>query len=126
MGWKRCAALAAVFVLMPVAATADPIEDMTIKPYKAAWFPNVYKGEALTCVDTCKRNRAGLAEYEASAVPSTKRAFVCRIQGAPKGNLRTWQYGSQFDERPACYTTGLDLKGSYEKNYLCLCVTAAR
>lgn len=52
-------------------------------------------------------------------MPPTKRAFVCRVEGKVKD---TWLYGSQFDDRAACYTTGLDLKGSFTQRYFCLCV----
>ncbi len=50
-----------------------------------------------------------------------KRAFVCRVAGKPNGNIGTWLYGSQFDTRAACYTTGVDLKGSFSPKYFCLC-----
>lgn len=119
---------AKVFILGPVFALAllalnvhaDPIGDGALAPYRAGWFDN---NGTLTCAQTCKAKAPGtLPEYEASAVPNTKRAFVCRVAGQPAGNLQTALYGSQFDERPACYTTGLDLKGSHTKKYFCLCV----
>ncbi|HEV8578452.1 MAG TPA: hypothetical protein VGX68_05160 [Thermoanaerobaculia bacterium] len=111
---------AAVLVFLALAVSADPIGDGALAPYRAGWFSN---GGTMTCAATCKAKAPGtLAEYEPSAVPPTKRAFVCRVAGKPVNNLQTWLYGSQFDDRAACYTTGLDLKGSYTKTYFCLCV----
>ena len=113
---------ATVLSLLALSAQADPIQDGALAPYRAGWFPNTGP-KALTCAETCKAKAPGtLAEYEASAVPPTKRAFVCRVAGKPQGQLETWLYGSQFDDRAACYTTGLDLKGSYALKYFCLCV----
>jgi len=126
MGMKKYAFVAAILLLLPKGAQADPIDDFTLKAYRAAWFPNTSGNRNLTCSETCKQRMGGLAEYEASSVEPTKRAFVCRVQGKPKGNLRTWRYGSQFDTRAACYTTGLDLKGNYEKRFMCLCVERPR
>jgi hypothetical protein len=113
--------LATVTVLasLALAAHADPINDGALAPYRAGWFANGSPHGPLSCADTCKAKAPGtIAEHEASAVPPTKRVFVCRVAG----HLETWLYGSQFDDRAACYTTGLDLKGSYEKKYFCLCV----
>lgn len=111
-------AMATVLALLPRNVQSDPIQDGALASYRAGWFPN-----SGTCAETCKAKAPGsLAEYEASAVPPTKRAFVCRVAGKPQGDLRTWLYGSQFDDRAACYTTGLDLKGSYAEKYYCLCV----
>ncbi len=110
--------LAAVLMMFALHLHADPIQDGALAAYRAGWFAN-----AGSCADTCKAKAPGsLAEYEASAVPHTKRAFVCRVEGKPQGDLRTWLYGSQFDDRAACYTTGLDLKGSFAAKYFCLCV----
>jgi hypothetical protein len=111
-------ALAAVLALLPRNIHADPIQDGALAPYRAGWFPN-----SGTCAATCKAKAPGsLAEYEASPVAPTKRAFACRVAGKPQGTIDTWLYGSQFDDRAACYTTGLDLKGSYSEKYYCLCV----
>jgi hypothetical protein len=114
---------ATVFALLALNVHADPITDGVIAPYRAGWFANSGPGAPLTCARTCAAKAPGtVPEHEASAVPPTKRAFVCRVAGKPLGNLQTWLYGSQFDDRPACYTTGLDLKGSFNQRYLCLCV----
>ncbi|HZF09227.1 MAG TPA: hypothetical protein VFE33_10605 [Thermoanaerobaculia bacterium] len=117
---------AMILALLAVNAQADPIQDGALAPYRAGWFSNAGP-HPLTCADTCKAKAPGsIAEHEASAVPPTKRAFVCRVAGKPEGHLETWLYGSQFDDRAACYTTGLDLKGSYNPRYFCLCVVAAQ
>lgn len=109
---------ATVLVLLALSVHADPIQDGALAPYRAGWFANTG-----TCAETCKAKAPGtLPEYEPSPIPPTKRAFLCRVAGRPNGNLRTWLYGSQFDDRAACYTTGLDLKGSYSQKYFCLCV----
>jgi hypothetical protein len=112
--------LGTVLAFLALGVQADPIQDGAIAPYRAGWFAN---GGSLTCAETCKAKAPGtLPEYEASSVPPTKRAFLCRVAGRPVGSIQTWLYGSQFDDRATCYTTGLDLKGSYSKRYHCLCV----
>lgn len=117
------AGMVSVLALLAFSVHADPIGDGALAPYRAGWFDNNSPNGPLTCADTCKAKAPGtLPEYEASSVPNTKRAFVCRVAGRPEGNLQTARYGSQFDERPACYTTGLDLKGSHVQRYHCLCV----
>ncbi len=126
MGMTKYFAFAALLLLLPAGVQADPIDDFTVKSYRAAWFPNTQGNRNMSCADTCKQRMGGLPEYEASSVEPTKRAFVCRVQGNPRGNIRTWRYGSQFDTRAACYTTGLDLKGSYEKRFMCLCVESPK
>ncbi len=114
---------AAVLAFFALNVHADPIQDGALAPYRAGWFANAGPRGPLTCSETCKAKAPGtLAEYEASPVSPTKRAFVCRVAGKPQGSIDTWLYGSQFDDRAACYTTGLDLKGSYAEKYLCLCV----
>ena len=116
-------AMAAVLALLPRNIHADPIQDGALAPYRAGWFSNVSPSAPLTCARTCAAKAPGtVPEHEASAVPPTKRAFVCRVAGKPQNNIPTWLYGSQFDDRPACYTTGLDLKGSHSDKYYCLCV----
>lgn len=110
---------ALVLAVLALNIHADPVQDGALAPYRAGWFDN---NGTLTCAQTCKAKAPNtLPEYEASSVPNTKRAFVCRV-GKPEGNLQVARYGSQFDERPACYTTGLDLKGSHAPKYHCLCV----
>lgn len=120
------APLAAALLLAVPGAQADPIKNLSMDPYRAGWYSNASRGGPLTCAETCKQKASALPEHEPSAVPVPKRAFLCKVQGKPKGDLRTWLYGNQFDDRPACYTVGLDLKGSYEDSYFCLCVNPVR
>lgn len=122
-------ALTLSLLLLPLVAAplaADPIKNGSMDPYRAGWYPNTSRQGPLTCAQTCKQKASALAEHEPSAEPVPKRAFVCKVQGKPKGDLRTWLYGSQFDDRAACYTVGLDLKGSYNDKYFCLCVHPLR
>jgi hypothetical protein len=115
--------MAAVLALLPLIVHADPIQSGALAAYRAGWFSNANPAGPLSCTATCKAKAPGtIAEHEPSPIPVTKRAFVCRVEGKPKGDLRTWLYGSQFDDRAACYTTGLDLKGSFSQKYFCLCV----
>lgn len=117
-GLLATAAAVVLLVLAQSPAGADPVADSALSPYRAGWYSNAAQPKNLTCADTCQTKAKALAEYEASAVPPTKRAFVCRVTV----DKERWLYGSQFDDRPACYTVGLDLKGSYNDNYMCLCV----
>jgi len=119
--------LAALSLIAVPEAQADPIQDGAMNDYKAGWFSNAGRSGPLTCTETCKLKAEGsLAEYEATFDSPAKRAFVCKVEGRPNNDVRTWLYGSQFDDRPACYTVGRDLKGSYSERYHCLCVVAAR
>lgn len=113
-------------LLATPAARAEPIKNLSMDPYLAGWYSNASRSGPLTCSETCKQKASAVAEHEPSAEPIPQRAFVCRVQGKPKDNLRTWLYGNQFDDRAACYTVGLDLKGSYEDSYFCLCVNPRR
>lgn len=125
MSVRKCLVMGSVLILITIGAIADPIKDLTLDGYRAAWYPNISAGKSMTCPEVCKESIGGLPEYEASSVPVTKRAFVCKVQGEPKGNIRTWLYGSQFDDRKACYTVDLSLKGKYSEKYFCLCVARA-
>lgn len=119
--------LAALLLLVVPETQADPIQDGALSNYKAGWFSNAGRSGPLTCTETCKLKAEGsLAEYEATFDAPAKRAFVCKVEGRPNNDVRTWLYGSQFDGRAACYTVGRDLKGSYSERYYCLCVVAAR
>jgi hypothetical protein len=119
-GLLATASAVVLLILAQSPAGADPVDDSTLSPYRAGWYSNAAQPKTLTCADTCQTKAKAVAEYEASAVPPTKRAFVCRVAVTRD----RWLYGSQFDDRPACYTVGLDLKGSYNDNYMCLCVAA--
>lgn len=114
-------ALLALPLLAPP-AQAGPIKNGSMDPYRAGWYSNASRTGPLTCTETCKKKASAIPEHEASAEKVPKRTFVCKVQGEPKGNLRTWSYGNQFDDRAACYTVGLNLEGSYSDKYFCLCV----
>ncbi|HYG63070.1 MAG TPA: hypothetical protein VEL74_10845 [Thermoanaerobaculia bacterium] len=120
---RRRALILGVAVILGTLALdvqAEPIPDGALAPHRVGWFDN---GGTMTCAETCKAKAPGSsAEHEPSPIAPTKRVFVCKVAGKPNGDLRTWLYGNQFDDRPACYTTGLDLKGSYSKKFSCLCV----
>jgi hypothetical protein len=111
---------AIVLGLFALNVQAEPISNGSLTSHRVGWFDN---GGTMNCSETCKAKAPGtVAEHEPSPIAPTKRVFVCKVQGKPSGNLRTWLYGNQFDDRPACYTTGLDLKGSFSKSFACLCV----
>jgi len=108
------------------AAIADPIDDANVGLFKAAWISNASRGEPLTCAETCKQKMSpSLPEYEGAPGGVIKRAFVCKVAGRPEGNVRTWLFGNQFDQRAACYTTDTSQKGTYSQNYYCLCAVDA-
>ena len=117
---KYIIAIAALLVL-PLAVVADPFKDLVLEGHRAGWYPNTHGGKTLTCPETCKAQVGGLAEYEASPGVA-KRAFVCKVQVGSEGNIQTWLYGSQFDDRKACYTVDVSLKGKYDEKYFCLCL----
>ena len=48
-------------------------------------------------------------------------SYVCKVRKAHKGPY-LWLFGTQFADRPACYTTGRDLKGEFSDVFYCLCV----
>jgi hypothetical protein len=105
---------------------ADPIDDTNVGLFKAAWISNASRGEPLTCAQACKEKLPpSLPEYEGAPGDVIKRAFVCKVAGRAEGNVRTWLFGNQFDERPACYTTDTSQKGTYSQNYHCLCAVDA-
>lgn len=128
MSLKTYLAIASLSTLIPIGAIAEPIEDLTLGGHKAGWYPNIFMGKSpnifmgksMTCPETCQAQAGGLAEHEASPGVS-KRAFVCKVQTGSEGNISTWLYGSQFDDRTACYTVDLSLQGKYSDKYFCLC-----
>ena len=114
-----------IFSITP-AAMADPIDDTNLGLYKAAWISNASRGEPLTCAETCKQKMSpSLPEYEGAPGGVVKRTFVCKVAGRPEGDVGTWLFGNQFDERAACYTTETSQKGTYSQDYYCLCAVDA-
>lgn len=111
-------------LLVATGAQADPIKDGSLDPHRAGWYSNASRGGPLTCAETCKQKaNNALPEYEAAPGSIIRRAFVCKVPKGSEGDVRTFLYGNQFDERPACYTVGTNLgEASYSQRYLCLCV----
>jgi hypothetical protein len=115
-----------LILVIPAKLIADPIDDTNVSLFKAAWISNASRGEPLSCAETCKEKMPpSLREYEGAPGSVIKRAFVCKVAGRPEGDVRTWLFGNQFDERPACYTTDTSQKGTYSQNYYCLCAVDA-
>ncbi len=111
--------LVPLFVLLAavaVAAAADPIPNGSFADRTAGWFD----GRGRTCPEIC-RAQGAVAESEKNTAPPVAVSYVCKIRKAQEGPYY-WLFGTQFGTRPACYTTGRDLKGEYSEIYYCLCV----
>lgn len=100
------------------AAVAEPLPNNSFASRIAGWFD----AKGLTCPQTCEREQA-VAEQEKNTASPTAASYVCKIRKAQAGPY-VWLFGTQFDARPACYTTDRDLKGSYSDIFYCLCVKA--
>lgn len=113
---------------------ADPIEDLSMKDYKAGWYPNFYKQKGpLTCAQTCKAWVGTEAEGEQSGdlTPNYPETDVCKItdneklvyyaQNDPKSH---WLYGNQFVDKPVCYSATSYGEIMESQFYMCLCVDA--
>ena len=108
-----------ILALLAAGVQADPIQDGALASYRAGWFANDgprplellghLQGEGAR---QPRRVRGG------RRAGTVQAGFGCRVAGKPKGDLATWLYGSQLDDRPACYTTGIDLKGSFNQELL--------
>ncbi len=105
-----------VLGLVASAAVADPIPNGSFTTTTAGWFD----GRGQTCPEICKRQGA-VAEHEKNTAPPADVSYVCKIRKAEEGRYE-WLFGTQFATRPACYTTGRDLKGEYTEIFYCLCV----
>lgn len=108
--------LLAVLVLAANAAVAEPIPNGSFADRSAGWFDA--KGQA--CPEICKRQKA-VAEREKNTAPPVAESYVCKVRKAHEGPY-FWLFGTQFDDRTACYTTNRDLKGEYSDVFYCLCV----
>ncbi len=112
-------ALTYLFVTSLLAAStavADPIPNGSFATHAAGWFD----AKGLTCPQVCERQKA-VAEHETNTAPPAAESYVCKVRKAHEGPY-LWLYGTQFAERPACYTTDRDLKGEYSDTFYCLCV----
>lgn len=108
--------LGAAAIVAAGAAVAAPIPNGSFAQQTSGWFD----GSELTCPQICKQ-QAAVAESEKNTMPVVQVSYVCKIRKAEGGAYR-WLFGSQFDDRAACYTTDRDLKGSYSQTFYCLCV----
>lgn len=107
VAWLSCAAGTAM---------AEPIPTSSFASRTVGWFD----AKGLTCPQVCERQQA-VAEQAKNTAPPTEASYVCKIRKAHEGPY-LWLFGTQFDARPACYTTDRDLKGSYSDIFYCLCV----
>lgn len=98
------------------AAWSDPIPNASFAPTTAGWFD----AKGRTCPQICERHTA-MAEKETNTAPPVADSYVCKVRKAGQGPY-FWLFGTQFGDRPACYTTGRDLKGEYSDVFYCLCV----
>lgn len=112
--------ICSLLVLAAGAAVADPIPNSTFATKSAGWFD----GKDLTCPQICERQRA-VAEGEKNTTRPAPVSYVCKVRKAEAGQYE-WLFGTQFATRPACYTTGRNLKGEYSNIFYCLCVEPTR
>ncbi len=119
-----CGAMASV--------SADPIQDLSMQPYKAGWYPNFFRGAGpLSCPDTCKLWTGSKREHEQSRDidGQSAEASVCKITrdktiittpiNAPASH---WIYGNQFDNWAMCHVQSLGYGEVRSEYYMCLCV----
>lgn len=128
-------ALALAFGL-PAVASADPIQDLTVKNYQAGWFPNYYRGQGpMTCPRACRAWIDGIAEGERAKelVDTAEHAYVCKVTLDPdivwKGiddPKSHWIYGSQYDDLPVCYATRKGGGSWLSREFMCLCLESCR
>lgn len=109
-------ALLGLSLLSAASAGAGPIPNGSFSSLSSGWFD----GSKLTCPEICERHGA-VAEAEANTAPPVRRSYVCKVRQAESGPY-VWLFGTQFDSRPACYTTNRDLAGEYSEVFYCLCV----
>ena len=114
-------------------AIADPIEDLSMKNFKAGWYPNFYKQKGpMTCPRTCEVWVGAPREHEQSGDidGQTKETSVCKITNKdeiiyegindPKSH---WLYGNQFDDYPVCHVLPIGIEPVRKKEFMCLCVS---
>lgn len=119
-------------IFISVLSFADPIEDLSMKGYKAGWYPNFYKGYGpMTCPQTCKRWVGTQSEHEASqnVDGQSERANVCKITRdesiilEPRNDPKShWIYGSQYDDYPVCFANSLGYGPVQSRLFMCECV----
>lgn len=119
-------------LLVSVLALADPIEDLSMKKYKAGWYPNFYQGSGpMTCPKTCEKWVGAQAEHEASqdVDGQSERANVCKVTRdesiikEPRNEPAShWIFGSQYDNYPVCFVNSLGYGPVETEYYMCECV----
>lgn len=130
------ASLVATLLGMPTVGAADPIRDLTMRPYVAGWFPNYYRGQGpLVCPKACRAWTRSEAENERATElsPTAERGFVCKLTRDPAivqkpidAPASHWIYGTQYDDLPVCYA---ETKGGgrvLSREFMCLCVADCR
>ena len=112
-----------VLIFFPLSVLADPIKDSSMDGYKAGWYLNLHDNKLLTCPETCKASVNGLPESVSSSEASQK-AFLCKrsIRIEKDQKTKTWLFGSQFDDKTACYLFDQSGKRAASDKYYCLCV----
>jgi CARDB len=131
--WAGACALALGLALP---ASADPIQDLSVKTYAAGWFPNYFNGRGpLTCPRACKAWIEGVAEGERATklVETAEHAYVCKVTTDPaivqkpiNDPSSHWIYGSQYDDLPVCYATRKFGGGWMSREFMCLCLENCR
>ncbi|MCO7225338.1 CARDB domain-containing protein [Pleionea sp. CnH1-48] len=121
-----------VVIFVSVVSYADPIEDMSMKNYKAGWYPNFIQGNGpMTCPKTCDAWVGARAEQEKSndVEPESERAAVCKVtrdksiiyEGINDPSSH-WIYGNQYDDEPVCYVARRNNLVKRSEYFMCLCV----
>lgn len=126
----------ALLLMAPLPAAADPIQDLSMDPYRAGWFPNYYRGSGpLTCPRACRAWTGAPAEGEAAneLVEAAKRGYVCKVTNRPEIVQKPlneptshWIYGTQYDDLPVCYATQKFGDPWLSREFMCLCVEDCR
>ncbi len=111
---------------------ADPIEDVSMKNYRAGWYPNFYHGEGpLSCPKTCSAWVGARSEHEKSNKidGQTEMTNVCKVTRNPKIIIEAvndpsshWLYGNQFDDWAQCHVKPIGFEAFSSPYYMCLCV----
>ncbi len=123
----------AMMAMVSFSGFADPIEDLSMKNYRAGWYPNFFKGKGpLSCPRTCDYWVGSRAEGERSndIDGQTERAYVCKVTRdrkiilEPKNDPSShWLYGNQFDSWPMCHVSPIGIEPFRSKYFMCLCVS---
>ena len=121
-----------ILILSSLPLLSDPIEDLSMKNYRAGWYPNFYKGNGpLTCPEACKVWVGSEREHEQSGDidGQTRETSVCKVTNKEEIIIEGindpsshWLYGNQFDDYPVCHVLPIGIEPVRSKAYMCLCV----